>query len=84
MMMLYSIRDLKTGFLPPFTDKNDETAIRGFVYALNKPGTLEYSNIQDYDLFKVGQFDSETGYLEPITPDLIYSGASILRGEKNE
>lgn len=77
MKPMYCVRDLKIGFLPPFTDVNDEAATRGFQYAMNKPDTLEFTNIDDYQLFKVGEYDTETGIIKPITPEFVCNAMEV-------
>lgn len=59
---IYSIRDLKTGFLQPTLDINDASAIRNFEHAvLHHEDSLFFSHPEDYSLFYLGSFDSETG-----------------------
>lgn len=74
-----TIRDNKTGYLPPQVEQSIEAAIRGFTFALNKPDTMMYEFAQDYDLFKVGEFDTDTGMIEPCTPVNLCSGYSVLK-----
>lgn len=79
---VYSIRDAKTGFIAPTVDQNDSSAVRNFAYAINNGGIMNYSP-NDFDLFKVGEFDSDKGTLEGIVPFLVVSGVSVY-GEKTE
>lgn len=76
---MYSYRDVKVGFTPPQADQNDGTAIRGFKYALNnKDGVMNYSP-KDFDLYRVGEFDTDKGLLITLkVPQLICSGASAV------
>lgn len=64
---LYSIKDLKVGFEPPFCAQNDEIAIRQF-HGAAKYGPLEQNrfkqNPSDYELFKIGQINLENGCIE--------------------
>lgn len=82
IMNVYSIRDVKAGYLAPSLDINDQTAARGFKYAFSKPDTLQFSNVQDYDLFRIGTFDNETGVMCPCDKELIFEGASLLRKDE--
>lgn len=68
---LYSVRDLKAGYGIPFTEVNDDSAARGFQFAINRPDTLAYANSSDYELFKVALFDDETGIITPIEKEFI-------------
>lgn len=77
--IVYSIRDSKVGFTPPVTDQSDQSAIRGFAFAINNPENIMNFAPKDFDLYKVGEFDSEKGVLIPLKlPELIYSGTSAV------
>lgn len=58
---VYSIKDLKSGYLPPTYDVNDGTAMRNFDHACQNPDSLFYTHGSDYQLFKLGTFDTDTG-----------------------
>lgn len=58
---VYSIKDLKSGYLPPTYDINDLCAKRNFEHACSNPDSLFYTHFGDYQLFKVGTFDTELG-----------------------
>lgn len=77
----YVVRDHKVEFLTPTFDVNDESAIRNFAYAINNGNGLMGFAAADFDLFKIGTFDSKKGFLDksefPV-PLLICSGSSIL------
>lgn len=65
----YSIKDTKIGFALPFYQQNDHVAVRSFTRAVNDPAS-EYSKIaEDIELWKVGEYDTETGIL---TSDVAY------------
>lgn len=75
---IYSYRDVKVGFGMPFTDMNDQTAMRGFSFAVNGKVDLMGFASQDYDLYRVGEFDTEKGVIEPCNPPVfLVSGASV-------
>lgn len=64
---LYSIKDTKLGkFCQPFTAPNDEIAKRMLASTmLDKSDTnAMYNFAEDYQLFKLGNYDEETGTLE--------------------
>lgn len=78
---IYSYRDLKVGFGAPATDMNDQSAIRGFSYAINNPGIMNFSP-KDYDLYKIGEFDTEKGIITGFeVPQLVVSGSSVFSEE---
>ena len=75
---MYCYRDAKVGFMPPQCDQSEQAAIRGFSYAINgNDGMMNYSP-KDFDLYKVGEFDTETGKVDACMPVLIVSGESVV------
>lgn len=80
-LCLYSMRDLKGGFTPPNADVNDATALRNFAFAVNNSDSVMNFQPQDFQLFKVGEFDSEIGIVFSIDPPvLIADGNSVYGG----
>lgn len=74
---VYSIRDARTGFLPPTVDQNDSSAMRNFAHACMQKESLLFSHIEDYALCKIGEFDSSKGVITPQLVDVILDGSSI-------
>lgn len=74
---VYSIRDARTGFLPPTVDLNDSSAMRNFAHACMQKESLLFSHIEDYALCKIGEFDSSKGVITPQLVDVILDGSSI-------
>ena len=75
---LYCIRDVKVGFLAPQVDQSDQSAIRNFSFAVNgNDGIMNFSP-KDFDLYKVGEFESEDGKIKSIIPELICSGTDVF------
>lgn len=72
---VYSDRDLKVGFGFPFAAPNDGYAARNF--------RLRYSDgdmarcAADFQLFRVGEFETDTGEILPCLPVLILDGGDI-------
>ena len=60
---LYAVRDAKTGFLTPTADVNNATAMRNFAHAIMNHESLMYTHPTDYQLWYLGDFDTETGIL---------------------
>lgn len=76
---VYSYRDLKVAFGQPIVEMNDQTAIRGFAYAINQNQGLMNFSPKDYDLYRIGEFDAEKGILIPEkVPVLVMSGVSAV------
>lgn len=76
---IYSIKDQFTGFLTPSFDQNDSSAKRNFSFALGRSDLLLGSFPQHYDLYCLGTFDSDTGCIVPISPELVCSGSYLLK-----
>lgn len=67
--------------MPIQCDQNDQTAIRGFAYAINNNNVMNFSP-KDYDLYKVGEFDVDKGVINALkVPVLIASGVNVINGE---
>lgn len=78
MLGVYAIRDRYTGFLQPTFEQNDQVALRNFEHAVLQGGSLLSSHSQDYDLCKIGQFNSDTGFLSAIDPyEVLVNGMAI-------
>lgn len=67
---IYVIRDVHTGFFSPTADVNDQTAIRNFEHAVSQGQSLMFTHPEDYSLYKIGEFDSDTGELSGILPEV--------------
>lgn len=84
---VYSIRDHLSGFQTPVIEQNDALALRNFQMAIDqyprdRGATLMSWRPSDFDFFKIGEFNSETGRISPLVPpELISSGLSISRKE---
>ena len=78
----YAIYDnLGQTFNVPVLFDNDATATRWFTNVVNsKENDIIYSNPQDFDLYKLGSYENNTGELTPGFEKLI-SGKSVKKGE---
>lgn len=74
---IYSIKDDKTAYLEPMLDINDASAMRNFHNAILKKGSLFDTHSADYSLFKIGEFDTDTGSIRPIENEFICSAISL-------
>lgn len=78
---IYSVRDVLNGFSVPVCDFNDKSAIRNFRSSLSAVSDVVR---RDYDLFRVGIFDVESGVIIPETnPVLVFRGVEceVVRDE---
>lgn len=65
---LYAIRDVKTGFMTPVMEVNDAAAIRNFYHSVQNSEGILYTFAQDFTLFRIADFDSETAQVTPVVP----------------
>lgn len=66
---LYAIQDVLVGFNAPIIAANDEAMSRDYkIWAGKAP------NGSDMRLFKVGEYDTETGEITPIVPQCMIGG----------
>lgn len=81
---VYAIRDKHTGFLEPRLSVNDNVAIRGFANAINNSPVGSDLGFApgDFDFYKLGEFDTDTGMYDCHIPEFIVSGSSMI-GVKN-
>lgn len=77
-MNIYAIRDVHTGFMSPAIDQNDACSVRNFRHACQQHNSLMYSHTMDYDLYCIGEFESDTGVIIPCQPRIVVSGASLM------
>lgn len=75
---IYSIRDSYTGFMTPVIEINDQAAKRNFDHAVHQDGSLMNSHPQDYDLYRIGEFDADSGVIVPEIPPVVICAASSL------
>lgn len=71
---IYAIRDKKTGFLSPTVDQNDAAARRNFEHAMMNEQSLMFSHAEDYALYRVGSYDTDTGVIAFCEHVLILDG----------
>lgn len=86
--VVVAIRDEMTGFFSPQCEVNESTAARNFEHAVvSHPDSLFFTHPADYGLYRIGEFDSDTGVMEPCLPEPIISAAQIMTrhgGESDE
>ena len=80
MLNVYSIRDVRSGFLTPTVDQNDYIAARNFANAIMESKGVLFTHASDFQLFRIGEFDSDKGVLIPAQlHELVSDGAEVLR-----
>ena len=76
---LYAIKDVKSGFSDPCTQVNDAVAVRSFEQQIHSISANLGIPLSDFQLWRCGKFDCDSGILVPETPQLLIDGASLLR-----
>lgn len=79
---LYSIKDAKTGFMTPVLEQGDPAALRNFSAAVNQSDSLLHQYPNDFALYKVANFDTDTGIDPVLAPILIVDASEVLRNER--
>lgn len=80
----YCVKDDFLGYQTPFCSMSDEAAMRDFDMMVSKDGTIFNIHRENFNLYKLGTFDTESGEVENNNVFLI-AGTSIRRKEiKNE
>lgn len=77
---VYSIRDSKTGFLSLMLDQNDNSAMRNFQHACANAQSLFFTHPSDYDLCKLGTFESSNGTFEMVIPIKVLLNGTEAKG----
>ena len=79
VLNIYSIRDTFTGYGQIFLEQSDPVAVRGFRFALSKKDSAMFTDPKDFDLMRIGTFDTETGTITSSPAVTVCSAASIRR-----
>lgn len=76
---LYAMRDLKSDFMSPTVSVNDAVAMRSFESAIQSSQHELFTHRNDFQLFRIGQYETETGLLIPeALPVLICEGKDVV------
>lgn len=75
---LYAVRDRKTGFLSPMVDTNDEAAKRNFAFAVQSSQPMFLAFPDDYELYRIGEYDTDSGEVFSVLPTHLCSARSLL------
>lgn len=75
----YALKDVKSGFSDPCTQPNDAVAARSFERQIPHMSDELGIPVSDFQLWRIGQFDVDSGMLIPGTPELILDGATLFR-----
>ena len=84
VISVYCVRDSLLGFGMPILRDNDAVASRAFDYDLNIDGSPMASHPQDFQLYRIGFFDTDTGIIDSESPVLVASAIDFIKGEKDD
>lgn len=77
---VYSVRDVKTGFMTPTIEVNDASAIRNFSHAVVNSDSILASYASDFALYRIASFDSDSAVIVPESvPFHLYDAAAAIR-----
>lgn len=80
---MYCMEDIKTGFCTPTVDANDAAAVRNFASAVMQSTGVLFTHAEDFRLWHIADFDSESGVVTPLSPIVHLSdGFAVLKGGK--
>ena len=63
---VYAVRDVKIGFQSISVQPNDAVAVRGFESTVINSDSVLFTHAEDFSLFKLGEFDVDSGRLIPL------------------
>lgn len=77
---VYAIFDQKQEiFDSPFMATNDINAKRRFILMVDEENSVLARWHQDYDLYRLSQFSTKTGYFDEEVPKKIFEGKSYIK-----
>jgi len=80
-MRIYSIFDIKAEeFSPPFFAQNDRLAQRMVTESTRGNGSMLSAYPEDFLLYRLGEFESGTGVIEPELPSILISVKDLTKG----
>ncbi len=82
--MIYPIcamRDAKVGFLAPTVEMNLEDAKRKFAHAMSNTDSIYNFAPVDFSLYKLADYDTETGEIIACQRDLLIDGLQVINHE---
>ncbi|MDD6223557.1 MAG: hypothetical protein PUB18_00965 [bacterium] len=77
---IYCLKDIKIGYMQPFTMQNDAVAIRAFANSAraNQPNNVN-TNSEDIELYCIGEFNDTTGKINGIEPEFMAKAVDFVK-----
>ena len=82
---VYALRDAAAhAFLAPTLNSSDESARRDLARAVasDTTGMIGFKP-SDFDLYRIGNYDAETGLLTPLSPVVLVVNAAAVVGDSH-
>lgn len=76
---IFAIRDLRTGFMNPLVDLGDDSAMRNFAFACAASDSMIGFRPGDFDLYRLGSFDTESGQIVGCLPELVCHATEVTK-----
>jgi len=77
---IFAVFDKKAvSYLQPFYFTQKGQAIRSFEDAVNDPQTSFNKHPEDYSLFKLGEFDDQSGIIKSTNPEFIEEALNLKK-----
>ena len=76
---MYSVRDSYTGFGMPVLRDNDSSASRAFEFDCTRSDSPYSVRPECFQLYTIGEFDTDTGAVLSDTPTLIASAVDFVK-----
>lgn len=82
IFFIYSIHDSKAeAFMNPFFKPTRAMAQRDFELAINDEASMMSKTPADFSLFELGQFDADTGEIQPMLQTMVQNGNEVRHAE---
>lgn len=76
---VYAIRDKLLGFGMPILRDNDAVASRAFEYDVTRSDSPYSAHPEDYTLFYIGEYDTDSAHINSVSPRLVSSATDFIK-----
>lgn len=76
---IYCVRDSLIGFGIPVLRDNDSVASRSFEFDLTREGSPYSNHPEHFQLFRIGEFDTDDGSIVSSSPFLVASAIDFIK-----
>lgn len=84
-LLVFSVRDLKaSAYMQPFFMQKIGQAMRAFGDTVQDGKSVLGKHPEDFELFKIGEFDDESGELKTMKPEYIARAGDFVVPVKGE